>query len=401
MQNIDCSVLVGIGMEAACCADEGRLVFASSTVHGSIARTTLRGKARVHLHDTMGFVEEHCFDLVPAHVENSAVESALLCDVAAGFLHGSGGAGGHVSGSQPLNNRSSVVLADGGCGLVRPVLADTGSFCLERGNTLSGGGVTVRPPLATCKNALCLTCPSLDDVEPFRQHVGGAVGEHERHGYAPVDSDRAVCSEALNVTVLTPDADLPAERRKTDGGFRYLSRQVPRHTELDPAYLRQTDTAPAVVQALNGYLTSVESEGIVHAFLLRLRIAAKALEEAAVSIVQRLERVLLAGLADSADKVCLAAESRQFPRLRHVVQVVAGSGLIVPPVITSLLKSKIPDETADPRELQKGFFLQGVGLEPVCETTKRHTINLIWKSGSVKSRTAFLPGLNAGVSSGV
>jgi hypothetical protein len=51
--------------------------------------------------------------------------------------------------------------------------------------------------------------------------------------------------------------------------------------------------------------------------------------------------------------------------------------------------------------LQKGFFLQGVGLEPVCETTKRHTINLIWKSGSVKSRTAFLPGLNAGVSSGV
>lgn len=126
MKNIDCSVLVGIGTEAACCADEGRLVLAASTVHGSAARTPLRGKARVHFHDTMRLVEEHRFNLVPAHVENSTVEPALLCDVAAGFLHGSGGAGGHVSGAQPLNNRSAMVPADGGCSLVRPVLADTG-----------------------------------------------------------------------------------------------------------------------------------------------------------------------------------------------------------------------------------------------------------------------------------
>ena len=120
-----------------------------------------------------------------------------------------------------------------------------------------------------------------------------------------------------------------------------------------------------------------------------------------VSIVQRLERVLLAGLADSADKVCLAAECCQFPRLRHVVQVVAGSGLIVSPMFAALLKSKIPHKTADARELKEGFFLQGVGLEPVYEATKRHAINLIWKTGSVKRKFAFLPGLNAGVSSGV
>ena len=130
MKNIDCSVLVGIGTEAACSADEGRLVLAASTVHGPAARTPLRGKAWVHLHDTMRLVKQHRFDLVPAHVENGAIEPALLCDVAAGFLHGSGGAGGHVPDAQSLTNRSSLVPADGGCGLVRPGLADKGGLCL-------------------------------------------------------------------------------------------------------------------------------------------------------------------------------------------------------------------------------------------------------------------------------
>lgn len=401
MKNIECGIVIGIGMEATRSADEERLVLAASTVHGSAARTRLRGKARVHLHDTMGLVEKHRLDLVPAHVENSAVEPALLCDVPAGFLHGSGGTGGHVSGAKPLDNRSSVVPADGGCSLVRPVFADTGGLCLECCNALASKGVTVRTPLTTCEDALCLTCPSLDDVEPFRQHVNRAIGEHEWHGHAPINADRAFGRKVADVAVLATDADLPAKGRKADGRFRELARQIPHHAELDPAYLRQTDTAPAVVQALNGYLASIEGEGIVHAFLLRLRIAATALEEAAVSIVQRFERVLLAGLADSADKVYLAAERRQFPRLRHIVQVVASSGLIVPPVFAALFKSKIPHKTADARELKEGFFLQGVGLEPVCEATKRHKINFIWKAGSVNSGTAFLPGLNAGVSSGV
>ncbi len=385
MKDIEGGIVIGIGMEAACRADEGRLVLAASTVHGSAARTRLRGKARVHLHDTMGFVEEQRFDLVPAHVENSAVEPTLLCNVSAGLLHGSGSTGGHVSGTQSLDNRSSVVPADVGCRFVRPVLADTSGLCLECYNALASKGVTVRTPLATCENPLCLTCLSLDDVEPFRQHVNCAIGEHERHRHAPINADRTLGRKVADVAVLATDTDLPSEGPKADGRFRQFARQVPRHAELDPAYLRQTDTAPAVVQALNGYLASVEGEGVVHAFLLRLRMAAKALEEATVSIVQRLERVLLAGLADSADKVCVAAERRQFPCLRHVVQVVAGSGLIVPPVFAALLKSKIPHKTADARELKEGFLLQGVGLEPICEATKRHAINSIWKARSVKS----------------
>ncbi len=399
MKNIDCSVVIGISAEAAHGTDEGRLVFAASTVHGSAARTRLRCKSWVYLHDLMRLVKQHRFDLVPTHVKDGAVQAALLSDVLARVLHSSGSTGGHVPGAQSLDNHSSVISADGGCRLVRPVLADTGSFCLECRNAPASKGVTVRSPLATCKDALCLACPSLNDVEPFRQHVNCAVRKHERHGNPPVNADRAVCSEVLNVTVLTPDADLPAERRKADGGFRYLSGRVARHAKAHPSYLRHADTAPTDVQALNNDLTSVEGEGIVHAFLLRLRIAAKALKEAAVSIIQRLERVLLAGLADGADKVHLAAKRRQFSRLRHIVEVVTRSRLIVPPVGAALLKSKIPHKTTHTRELREGFFLQGGRLEPVCEATKRHTINLIWKSGSVKSKAAFLPGLNAGVSS--
>lgn len=81
MENIDCGVLVSIGMEVACYADQGRVVLTISLVHDSAARTLLRGKARGHLHDTMRLVKKHDFNLVPAHVDNIATEPALLCDV--------------------------------------------------------------------------------------------------------------------------------------------------------------------------------------------------------------------------------------------------------------------------------------------------------------------------------
>ncbi|GCD54110.1 hypothetical protein NBRC3188_2807 [Acetobacter pasteurianus NBRC 3188] len=143
MKDIEGGIVIGIGVEAACRADEGRLVFATSTVHGSAARTRLRGKTGIDLHDLMRLVKQHRLDLVPAHVENSAVESALLSDVLAGVLQSPGGTGGHVPGSQALDNHSSVVSADGSCRLVRPVLTDTGSFCLERHNAPTSKGVTV------------------------------------------------------------------------------------------------------------------------------------------------------------------------------------------------------------------------------------------------------------------
>lgn len=46
MQNIEGSIVISIRAKAACRADEGRLVLAASIVHGSAARTRLRG---VHL----------------------------------------------------------------------------------------------------------------------------------------------------------------------------------------------------------------------------------------------------------------------------------------------------------------------------------------------------------------
>ena len=42
-------VVVGVGLEAACGADEARLVLAASTVHGSAGRVGLRGVVRPNL----------------------------------------------------------------------------------------------------------------------------------------------------------------------------------------------------------------------------------------------------------------------------------------------------------------------------------------------------------------
>ena len=307
MKNIDCSVVIGISREAAHRTDEGRLVFAASTVHGTAARTRLRGKTGIDLHELMRLVKQHRLDLVPAHVENSVVESALLSDVLAGVLHCPGRGFRHVFGSQALDNDRAELPANVRCRDVRPMLADAGLLGADRSNATLRLRMPTRTPLASAGNSLSLARLPVQDGKHFWHRVTGAIGEHDRDSNASINTDRAIFRKVLNVAVFAPDANLPTKRCEPDRGFSDLAGQITRHAEAHPSDLRQPHAAPTSVQPLNRYLTSVEGEGIVHAFLLWLRIAAKALKEAAVRIIQRLEHILLTRLADGADEVHLAA----------------------------------------------------------------------------------------------
>lgn len=377
MKNIDCSVVIGIGAEAASGADEGRLVLAASTVHGSAARTLLRGKSGIDLHETICFVRQHRLDLVPPHIENGTVQATLLSDVLAGVLHSPRRGFRHVLGLQSLDNDRAELPADGRGRLMRPMLTDTGLLGSDSGNSLISLSATSGTALASAGNSLGFACLPIQDGKRFGQHIRRAVGEHQWDSHTPVDADLAVYSEVLNVAVLTPDTDLPAEGRETNGCFRYLAGQVVRHAEPHPSDFRKAYTAPTAVQSLDRYLAAIEGEGIVLAFLLRLRVSANALKETAVSVVQRLKHILLAGLADCADKVYLAAKGGQLSTLRNEVQVVSRPRLIVPPVVAALLKSKIPHKSAYARKLEELIFLPNGRFEPICEASKCHVDNII------------------------
>ena len=175
MKNVDCSVVISIGAEAARRTDKRRLVLAASAVHDSAARTRLRGKLRVYLYETICFIKQHCLDLVPAHVENGAVESALLGDVPAGFLHGSGRGFGHVLGAQALNNDRSKLSANFRCCDVRPMFTDTSLLGPYSCNALVSYSATPGTSLTAAGNALCLSGAPIKKCELLGQRIGSAI----------------------------------------------------------------------------------------------------------------------------------------------------------------------------------------------------------------------------------
>ena len=81
-QNVNRRVAVGVVPVPARGATELRLALARSAVHGPAGRAGLGRKGWIDLHDAGRLVEQHRLDLVPAGVEDGAVEAALLGDVA-------------------------------------------------------------------------------------------------------------------------------------------------------------------------------------------------------------------------------------------------------------------------------------------------------------------------------
>jgi hypothetical protein len=58
---------------------------------------------------------------------------------------------------------------------------------------------------------------------------------------------------------------------------------------------------------------------------------------------------LLAGLTDSTDEIDFPPQSGQFTCLCHVIEIVAGSGLIVSPVITAVQEQDSTQDGKRPR----------------------------------------------------
>lgn len=357
MKNVQSSVMVGIGSEAARGTDEGRLVLAASTVHGSTCRTGLRRMARVNLHDTMRLVKQHRLDLVPTHVKNGAIEPTLLSDVPARCLSGAGGRRRHVFGPEAFDYDRSKLAADIRGRLMRPVLADAGLLGLHCGNPADRFYPALRTALAAAGDPLSFPGASIQASNALWHGVRSAIGKHQRNRNATVDTDFAARVDSIFVN-LAPNGDMPAKRRQADGCFSHLPTHVAGHAELDPADLREPNAAPSVIQSLDEELPTIEREGVVLAFFLGLRKTAKAIEGAAVSIIKRLQDVLLRRLADLADEIDLSAQPSKLSRLRHVIEVVTSTRLEVSPMATPLLKREVPYQTADPGELEEFLLLR-------------------------------------------
>ena len=371
MKYVNSSVVIGIVAETAGSTDEGRLVFTAPTVNGSAGRACLRRVGWIDFNDPKCFVEKHRFDLVPSDVEDSAIETAFLSNVLAGLRNRSACGFCHALCTEALDYHCTVAPRNLGGRLVRPMLADAGLSGLEDGNPTKGLGVPNGPALTPTGNALGFADAPFQQSDSVWKPVCRSIGKHQRDRNASINADRA--ANVLNISInLAPDGNLPTERGSANGDLGHLAFYIAGHAKPDPTDLRQPNAAPSMVYALNRDLAPVKGKGIVDALLLWLGEPAKSLEGTPVGIIQRLQGVLLSRLAALADKVYFGPKCRQFPRLSNVIQIVAGPGLVVPPVIAALFKRKVPDQSANTRDLTKLFSLIRCRSQCKCETSKNH-----------------------------
>jgi len=371
LKYVNSSIVIGIVSETAGSTDEGRLVFTAQAVKVSAGRAGLRRVGGIDFHDPKCFVEKHRFDLVPSDVEDSAIETAFLSNVLAGLLNRSACGFCHVLCTEALDNDRAVTPGNL-CGrLVRPMLADAGLSGLEGGNPTKGLGVPHRAALTPTGNALGFADAPFQQSDSVWKPVCRSIGKHQRDSNASIYADCA--ANVLNVSInLAPDGNLPTESGSANGDLGHPAFEIAGHAELDPTDLRQPNATPAMVYALNQDFTPIEGKGIIDALLLWLGKSSKALECTPVGIVQRLQSVLLSRLAAIADKVYFGPKCRQFPRLSDVIQIVASPSLVVPPVIATLFKRKVPYQPTNTRDMTKLFSLTRRRSQCECETSKNH-----------------------------
>ncbi len=114
-QDVDRSIVVGMGAEAASATVERRLAFTTLPVHGSAGRTGLRGVARIDLAKVSAplfeLVGQHGFEPVPALIADCPVEIRPLPDVGSGRLRCPLGTAGHVASGKVFQHDRAVVTS--------------------------------------------------------------------------------------------------------------------------------------------------------------------------------------------------------------------------------------------------------------------------------------------------
>ena len=382
-QDIDRSVVVGMGAKAAGATVERRLAFAALSVHGSAGRTGLRGVARINLAQVSApffkFVGQHSLEAIPALVKDRPVQARLLENLGSGCLRRSLGAAGHVADSKVFQNDRAVAARKGETCLVPPILSDTRRARLQGRNTATGFGVARRATLSARHGALCPALCSLDLLDTSGQSQMFPRGERQRICNTPVNSNSGQVIGRGGVLDLTGKGDMPAVSRRADRYILDSAAQGPGVTELHPANLGQTRSRPLAVQAFRLDLPPLKAEGIVHSFPAWRGIACTAREEVDVSPVQIAQRLLLRCHMHRSDPVKLRAQHRQFTRLRDVVKLSSHVSLVVTPPVASLFKGKVVNQPHHASKLPEQNFLFRRRRELVSKGAVDHIASLaIW-----------------------
>jgi len=379
-QDIDCSVVIGMGAKAAMLTDKDRLAFTALPVYGSASRTGSRGIGGIDPAQVSAmlfdFVGKDGLEAEPALIENAPVQSGLLADHATRLVNCAFGRSRHVPDFQVFkNDRAEAPGQIERCPML-PVAADAGTSRGQFGGTAQRLGPADGAALATARKAMCGTLASLDGLKRARHGQALAIGQGKRIGDAAINADGRADIGRNDMRDLAGKRDMPAKRVQGHGCVLDRAAQGPRVAELHPADLGQTHGGISAIELLDLNLAALKTERVVYGLAARRGIAGSALEEVGICLVEVAQRLLLACLRYGSNPVVLRPQDGQFPCLRHVIESPSGLTLIVPPEIAALLKSQIVDQAAHAGELPEQDFLLGRWTQLEAEAAKDHSANL-------------------------
>lgn len=378
--------------------NEARLALATALVHGSTDRACLRTEDGIDLDKVEGLIMQHGLNLEPSDVQNGAVKAALLSNVLSRLFERTLRAFAHIGGAKALNHNGSIAARNIGRCPVRPIFPDASLPGFETRSAFQCLGVALRATLAPTASLLSALVERLDGGYGLRKRNHLAIAQGKRRGNATVDAYGGTNVRDIPVN-QAPNADLPSKSGTGNGSLSNVALNGTGATELHPADFGELHAAPLGIQLLDCDFTTNEAKGIVHAFALHLRKASATGEEVPERGIKVLQNALLRCLAYLTHKIELCTKVFKLPSLRNVIEVVARTGLVLPPPRFALFERKVPDKTTDTSVLSELLLLWCGRLKPVCKTPENHIKLIVFFPSDVNSQVRFLPILKGGVSS--
>ena len=257
--------------------------------------------------------------MIPAMLQDRAIETGLLPHHAAGLLDCSASAGGHVRGLQVFDADHAKPAHKGRGGFMVPMLAYARGFGLTRGGAAPGLSIALRSTLAARGFLLRFPVPPVENAKTLNRHrgkftrrKGDGVGITAIYPNARVRRDNGVLLE------LDGERHMPVPARAGYGHGAEVCAigKLAGLPETYPADLRQPDFAPTRVQPAHRAFARLNAKAFVLKLPARLREPGTTRIEVLEGSLKVFDGVQFGGLRDGGDPIELAAQELQVCGVR-------------------------------------------------------------------------------------
>lgn len=387
-QNVDRSIVVGMGTESAGDADEACLALAASTVYGSAARTRLRSVSGINFDERPAalfeFVGQEALESIPTLGQDRVIEGGLRSDIAAGLFYSAGSRRNHISDIEILEDCGAETIGNVERGPVRPIRANAHAPSGNLAAPAQSFVAAPRPALLPGEPTLGNTALSIQlmntigDGKVFSSRKGNCIRN------ATIYANSRQNAVPFVLFYFASKRYVPAACASRNGHIFYLASERARVPELHPSNFGEARDGPFRIELSDTHLHTLKTEGIAVAFLLRLRIPALPSVESSKHAIEIAKGLCLACIANCGNPIKLRPQICQLAALGCKADGQTFSPLKLTPPVPALLEGKVIDEAANTSELSKQFFLLIGWIEPVSKAAIDHPIYFTSEASNCK-----------------